>query len=31
MCNNFAEEHPEWNITFVYGVADEASAAGQVA
>lgn len=31
MCNNFAEEHPEWNITFVYGVADEASAAEQVA
>ena len=31
MCNNFADEHPEWNITFVYGVADEASAAGQVA
>lgn len=30
MCNNFAEEHPEWDITFVYGVADEASAAGQV-
>ena len=31
MCNNFAKEHPEWNITFVYGVADEASAADQVA
>lgn len=30
MCGNFAEDHPEWNITFVYGVADEASAAGQV-
>ena len=30
MCDNFAEEHPEWDITFVYGVADEASAAGQV-
>ena len=30
-CNAFAEEHPEWDITFVYGVADEASAAGQVA
>lgn len=30
MCNNFAKEHPEWNITFVYGVADEASAADQV-
>ena len=31
MCENFADEHPEWDITFVYGVADEASAAGQVA
>ena len=30
MCKNFAKEHPEWDITFVYGVADEASAAGQV-
>ncbi|EGG92191.1 hypothetical protein HMPREF0491_00218 [Lachnospiraceae oral taxon 107 str. F0167] len=30
MCNNFAEEHPEWNITFVYGVADEATATDQV-
>lgn len=30
-CNAFAEEHPEWDITFVYGVADEATAAGQVA
>ena len=30
MCNNFAKEHPEWNITFVYGVADEATAADQV-
>ena len=29
-CNAFADEHPEWDITFVYGVADEASAAGQV-
>ena len=29
-CNAFAEEHPEWDITFVYGVADEASSAGQV-
>lgn len=26
----FAAEHPEWDITFVYGVADEASAATQV-
>ena len=31
MCENFADEHPEWDITFVYGVADEASAATQVA
>ena len=31
MCNNFAKEHPEWDITFVYGVADEATAADQVA
>lgn len=31
MCEQFAKEHPEWDITFVYGVADEASAAGQVA
>lgn len=30
-CNAFAEEHPEWDITFVYGVADEATAASQVA
>lgn len=22
-CEKFAEEHPEWDITFVYGVADE--------
>ncbi len=29
-CNAFAGEHPEWDITFVYGVADEASSAGQV-
>lgn len=29
-CNAFAEEHPEWDITLVYGVADEASSAGQV-
>ena len=29
-CNAFAEEHPEYDITFVYGVADEASSAGQV-
>lgn len=31
MCNTFAKEHPEWDITFVYGVADEATAADQVA
>ena len=30
-CEKFAEEHPEWDITFVYGVADEATAASQVA
>ena len=30
-CEAFAEEHPEWDITFVYGVMDEAGAAGQVA
>ena len=29
-CERFAELHPEWDITFVYGVADEASAAGTV-
>ena len=29
-CNRFAELHPEWKITFVYGVADEAGAAGTV-
>lgn len=29
-CEKFAEMHPEWDITFVYGVADEASAAGTV-
>ena len=31
MCNTFAKEHPEWDITFVYAVADEATAADQVA
>lgn len=31
MCEQFAGEHPEWDITFVYGVADEATAADQVA
>nr|WP_317283218.1 extracellular solute-binding protein [uncultured Sellimonas sp.] len=30
MCEKFAKKHPEWDITFVYGVADEASAATQV-
>lgn len=30
-CENFAAQHPEWNITFVYGVADEATAATTVA
>lgn len=29
-CKKFAKEHPEWDITFVYGVADEATAANQV-
>ena len=29
-CERFAEMHPEWDITFVYGVADEAGAAGTV-
>lgn len=29
-CEKFAAQHPEWEITFVYGVADEATAAGQV-
>lgn len=24
-CEAFAEEHPEWDITFVYGVMDEAA------
>lgn len=30
MCESFAEENPQWDITFVYGVADEATAATQV-
>lgn len=30
-CEDFAKLHPEWDITFVYGVADEATAAMQVA
>ena len=29
-CERFAELHPEWDITFVYGIADEPSAAGSV-
>jgi len=30
-CDNFAAAHPEWDITFVYGVADEATAANSIA
>lgn len=30
-CEDFAKLHPEWDITFVYGVADEATAVTQVA
>lgn len=30
-CEDFAKLHPEWDITFVYGVADEATVATQVA
>ena len=30
-CEAFAEKPPEWDITFVYGVADEATAAAAVA
>ncbi len=30
-CEEFAKEHLKWDITFVYGVADEATAASQVA
>lgn len=29
-CEQFAELHPEWDITFVYGIADEPGAAGSV-
>lgn len=29
-CERFAQMHPEWDITFVYGVADEAGSAGAV-
>lgn len=30
-CESFAAQHPEWDLTFVYGVADEATAANTVA
>lgn len=30
-CASFAAQHPEWDLTFVYGVADEATAANTVA
>ena len=30
-CESFAELHPEWDIDFVYGVADEATAATSIA
>lgn len=30
-CERFAELHPEWDITFVYGIADEPTAATQIA
>lgn len=30
-CANFAAQHPEWDLTFVYGVADEATAADAIA
>lgn len=29
-CKDFAKQHPEWDITFVYGIADEATAARSV-
>lgn len=29
-CKEFAKQHPEWDITFVYGVADEPTSANQV-
>lgn len=29
-CERFAELHPEWDITFVYGIADEPTAATQI-
>lgn len=30
-CRKFAELHPEWDINFVYGIADEPTSASQVA
>ena len=30
-CALFAEQHPEWDITFVYGIADEGTAASSIA
>ena len=30
-CERFAAQHPEWDITFVYGIADEATAANSIA
>lgn len=30
-CDRFAAQHPEWDITFVYGIADEATAADSIA
>lgn len=30
-CKRFAELHPEWDITFVYGIADEPTSATQIA
>lgn len=30
-CAKFAAQHPEWDLTFVYGVADEAVAADSIA
>ena len=30
-CAAFADQHPEWDITFVYGIADEATAASSIA
>ena len=29
-CEAFADQHPEWDIDFVYGIMDEASASSQV-